>query len=40
MLLDAAGIDKMTDLMVKQKMIDAKPDAKALLYRTVTQPPR
>ena len=38
--LDAAGIDKMTELMVKHKMIDAKPDAKALLYRTVTQAPR
>ena len=38
--LDAPGIDKMTDLMVKHKMIDAKPDAKALLYRTVVQAPR
>ena len=38
--IDAAGIDKMTDLMVKHKMIDARPDAKAMLYRTVVTPPK
>lgn len=38
--LDAAGIDKMTDQMVKHKMIDARPDAKAILYRTAVTPPK
>jgi hypothetical protein len=38
--LDPAGIDKMTDLMVKHKMIDSRPDSKAILYRTVTTPPK
>lgn len=38
--LDAAGIDRMTDLMVKHKMVDSRPDTRNLLYRTVTQPPR
>lgn len=38
--LNAAGINKMTDMMVKHKMIDSRPDANALLYRTAVTPPK
>jgi len=38
--VDPAGIDQVVELMRKHKMIEGAFDSKALLYRTVTQPPR